>query len=396
VSLDPLRVQAVDSARLWDGLDAVMSDAEAFHILRDHCPGLVSSYVVDMASATADSIASVAASLARILALPDIRASALRLGRGQSLPDHPPAPGLLAVDFHLTPQGPRLIEINTNPGGLLIADALARAVLDTPALDGAILSAFREDWRSPAAPPEGIAIVDDGPARQFLFPEFLLYRNLFTRAGIAAEIADPTHLAFDGRVLSLHGKPAGLIYNRLTDFFLDSPRHAVLDQAWRNGAARLVPDPLSHALFSDKRLLSLLCDRQALLDHGADQSDASGVSAAVPATEVANDSNWDGLWQRRKSLFFKPAKGHAGKAAYRGDKLSRSTWNSLYADDYVAQDLTPAPRVSLPGGGTLKADIRAFLRGGTVLLLAARLYDGQTTNFRTPGGGFAPVRVRQA
>jgi hypothetical protein len=26
-------------------------------------------------------------------------------------------------------------------------------------------------------------------------------------------------------------------------------------------------------------------------------------------------------------------------------------------------------------------------------LVAARLYQGQTTNFRTPGGGFAPVFV---
>jgi len=26
-----------------------------------------------------------------------------------------------------------------------------------------------------------------------------------------------------------------------------------------------------------------------------------------------------------------------------------------------------------------------------VLLYAARMYQGQTTNFRTPGGGFAPV-----
>jgi len=28
---------------------------------------------------------------------------------------------------------------------------------------------------------------------------------------------------------------------------------------------------------------------------------------------------------------------------------------------------------------------------GTILLSAARLYQGQTTNMRTPGGGFAPV-----
>ena len=28
-----------------------------------------------------------------------------------------------------------------------------------------------------------------------------------------------------------------------------------------------------------------------------------------------------------------------------------------------------------------------------IVLAAARLYQGQTTNFRTPGGGFAPVFV---
>ena len=39
----------------------------------------------------------------------------------------------------------------------------------------------------------------------------------------------------------------------------------------------------------------------------------------------------------------------------------------------------------------MKADIRAFVYQGSVQLFAARLYQGQTTNFRTPGGGFAPV-----
>jgi len=30
---------------------------------------------------------------------------------------------------------------------------------------------------------------------------------------------------------------------------------------------------------------------------------------------------------------------------------------------------------------------------GAALLTAARIYQGQTTNFRTPGGGFAPVFI---
>jgi hypothetical protein len=41
----------------------------------------------------------------------------------------------------------------------------------------------------------------------------------------------------------------------------------------------------------------------------------------------------------------------------------------------------------------LKLDLRAYVYQGAIQLLAARLYAGQTTNFRTPGGGFAPVFV---
>jgi hypothetical protein len=39
----------------------------------------------------------------------------------------------------------------------------------------------------------------------------------------------------------------------------------------------------------------------------------------------------------------------------------------------------------------LKFDLRDYAYDGAVQWVAARLYQGQTTNFRTPGGGFAPV-----
>lgn len=38
-----------------------------------------------------------------------------------------------------------------------------------------------------------------------------------------------------------------------------------------------------------------------------------------------------------------------------------------------------------------KLDVRLYTYAGEVLLGVARLYQGQITNFRTPGGGFAPV-----
>ena len=40
-------------------------------------------------------------------------------------------------------------------------------------------------------------------------------------------------------------------------------------------------------------------------------------------------------------------------------------------------------------------DLRAYTYAGRIQLLAARLYQGQTTNMRTPGGGFAPILLTQ-
>ena len=39
------------------------------------------------------------------------------------------------------------------------------------------------------------------------------------------------------------------------------------------------------------------------------------------------------------------------------------------------------------------SDVRVYTYKGAPLLCAARVYQGQTTNFRTPGGGFAPVFI---
>jgi hypothetical protein len=107
----------------------------------------------------------------------------------------------------------------------------------------------------------------------------------------------------------------------------------------------------------------------------------------------------DALWAERRKLFFKPAAGYGSKAAYRGDKLTRRVWNEIARGDYVAQALVaPSERhVEVDSAETdLKLDVRAYVYDGGIQLVAARLYEGQTTNFRTPGGGFAPVFVVNA
>ncbi|MBS1246209.1 MAG: hypothetical protein H6R47_408, partial [Proteobacteria bacterium] len=100
------------------------------------------------------------------------------------------------------------------------------------------------------------------------------------------------------------------------------------------------------------------------------------------------------LWAERKRLFFKPAGGYGSKAVYRGDKLTRRVWEEILAGDYVVQELVPPGerQVQVEAESTaLKYDVRCFVYAGKIQLLAARLYQGQVTNFRTPGGGFAPV-----
>ena len=97
--------------------------------------------------------------------------------------------------------------------------------------------------------------------------------------------------------------------------------------------------------------------------------------------------------------FFQACRRLRQQGCYRGDKLTRRVWGEILRGDYVAQQLV-APserRLEVDGAETdLKLDVRAYVYGGVIQLLAARLYEGQTTNFRTSGGGFAPVFVVNA
>ena len=81
-------------------------------------------------------------------------------------------------------------------------------------------------------------------------------------------------------------------------------------------------------------------------------------------------------------------------SSLRGDKLTQRVWQEILAGGYVAQALVA------PGGRViqneepvqvLKFDLRDYAYDGRVQWVAARLYQGQTKNFRTPGGSFAPV-----
>lgn len=313
--------------------------------------------------------------------------------------------GLLGFDFHLSPQGPKLIEINTNPGGVLLNALMGQAqrlcmpeVVDSPtdlvAAEQRVLDVLLDEWALSRGRRvlTSVAIVDEVPEKQYLYPEFLLFRELFLRNGIHAKICDPQELAYDAGHLALGGATIDLVYNRLTDFGLDETQHEVLRTAYLERCVVLTPHPRAHALYADKRNLVLLGNRDFLQDAGLDSRTADVLAAAVPRTLVMTPENRDELWQQRRHLFFKPSAGFGSKASYRGDKLTRRVWEEMNSRPYIAQELVPPSERRIGHDqAPLKADIRCYAYRGKPLLYAARLYQGQTTNFRTPGGGFAPV-----
>jgi hypothetical protein len=192
------------------------------------------------------------------------------------------------------------------------------------------------------------------------------------------------------------GMPVDLVYNRLTDFDLSKPDHSALREAYVSGAAVMTPSPRAHALHADKRNLIALSDDALLAQWGVPGADRALLTQVVPKTRAVTAESADAFWAERRHLFFKPAGGYGSKAAYRGDKLTRRVWSEITQGGFVAQQLVaPSERLIDVGGlpTRLKLDVRAYAYAGRILLLAARTYAGQTTNFRTAGGGFSPVIV---
>jgi hypothetical protein len=256
---------------------------------------------------------------------------------------------------------------------------------------------FQREWalQRGTGMPRRIAIVDDKPEEQYLYPEFLLAQRFFLKNGIEALIVDAEKLRYEGGQLLVGNESIDLVYNRLVDFAFEHPQHEALRAAHQNSAVVVTPNPHVHALYADKRNLALLSDQAVLRAWGL-SAEMVGDLAGVPRTVLVTSDNAAQLWEKRKKLFFKPAGGHGSKAVYRGDKLTKGVWAEIMRGGYVAQDFAaPSERmIKLDGLPQVrKTDVRLYVYDGQVLLTAARLYQGQTTNFRTPGGGFAPVFV---
>ncbi|MGB4765943.1 MAG: hypothetical protein WBH09_03445 [Rugosibacter sp.] len=436
--------ESLDRARLNSELERV---SQGFNeLVMAQRPHLFSSSVTFVGDEHIRQMAALIAAIEQVVAMPAYQAHVL--AHAPDIARHQPAARgvFMGYDFHVGRTGPQLIEINTNAGGGLLNALLARAqkacCKDVEALlpgdlahatpEQMFLDMFRAEWQAGAAhvrrPKSGlsrdgfkasrrvtsaprrkypwgadflrnplpgtVAIVDLAPPLQYLYPEFLLFQRLFVEAGIEAVICDPAELVFRDGALWHGTTKIDLVYNRLTDFSLAEPASAALRAAYLADAAVITPHPRAHALYADKRNLVALSDADLLASWGVNETTRSLLLDGIPHTERVAAERAADFWTRRRQLFFKPATGYGAKAAYRGDKITKRVFDEVLAGDYVAQALVPPSQRTLQVGKTpvdLKVDLRNYVYAAHVQLIAARLWAGQTTNFRTPGGGFAPV-----
>ena len=402
---------SLDEDALSRALEVELGEKGLYELTRERCPYLFSAQPVFVADGHIQRMRNVIGAIETVVNSRRWRERVLAAAPAIARHDPGGAKGvLMGYDFHIGAESVGLIEINTNAGGAMLNALLAGAqsaccpevqfliptAATTDQLKQALVAMFQREWQLSGRdrPLESIAIVDENPTEQYLYPELVLFRELFHRSGIQAIIAAPEQLQFrDGRLWA-ENLAIDLVYNRLTDFYLQQDKVSSIREAYLAHAVVLTPHPQSHTLYANKRNLALLTDPAELNNLHVPDDLQQLLLQGIPHTEVVNPIHADRLWAERKRLFFKPASGYGSKAAWRGDKITRRVWGEILAGDYVAQALVPpGERVALSESAPLvfKYDVRNYVYDGAVQWVAARLYQGQTTNFRTPGSGFAPV-----
>ncbi|WP_413585500.1 hypothetical protein [Bdellovibrio sp. HCB274] len=300
---------------------------------------------------------------------------------------------MMSYDFHLDEnQQLKLIEVNTNASFLALGHEMYKTLeLPLPVPDFSwdevrrdILTELTLQGKTSTPGPLKVAITDEAPSEQRLFAEFLVYNELFKSFGWDSRIVDYRDLfkSFDPQ----------FIYNRYTDFFLSEDSSQVLKNKFVSGDVCLSPNPYEYLLLADKQRLIEWSQPGFFESHGLSETEIQTLRKAVPASYDMGTANTEEVWSQRKNLFFKPKNAYGSKQSYKGQSVSRKTFDTLLNSDIIAMEYIPAPEVLLQtpeGEQKFKYDLRCYAYQGRLQLVVARIYQGQVTNLRTPYGGFA-------
>jgi hypothetical protein len=138
---------------------------------------------------------------------------------------------LSSYDFHLIGDIPKLIEINTNAGGLFLNYKLLQLakpccgntkVQDISNFEEKIVNMFRREFALKSGGKEElltVAIMDENIQEQFLYPEILICKEILEKDEIQTFMVDSKDIEVKINTAYYKDVKIDLIYNRNTDFY---------------------------------------------------------------------------------------------------------------------------------------------------------------------------------
>lgn len=300
---------------------------------------------------------------------------------------------LMSYDFHIDENNnAQLIEINTNASSYLIGNEISK-LLDSKDYTQELKNAFLNEFSKFDQPVKNIAIIDDNPKDQFMYLEFLMFKDLFTSWGYKCSILDYKSLKYDGtQLIDTDGAPIDFIYNRYCDFDLSDSSSNDLLSAYTKNQCLLSPNPKEYLLLADKnRMIEWNTGHwRESLELNTKEIDILDQTL-IPSKPI-NQFNPEELWANKKNYFLKPTQSFGGKSVYRGKSLTKKTFERLISTDTLVQKFVPAQSL-VADEQKWKYDFRAYAYKDKVQYILARAYQGQVTNLQTLGGGLALVDI---
>jgi hypothetical protein len=297
-----------------------------------------------------------------------------------------------SFDFHTDAAGNiQLIEVNTNASflalGVNLYEFLQKENL-VPFSETDLVNMFRREMKLAGATEPTIFILDEKPQEQRLYIEFLLYKEIFKKHGLGCEIVDAAEVG------AIENIPSGsLVYNRHTDFYLSEQKSLSLRNRFNSKELFLSPNPWEYFQLADKI---------RLLDWNS-QSEIEKPNSLLAVYDLDIETP-EKIWALRKNLFFKPKSSFGGKGVFKGASISKKVFDSFFGQHFIAQQLAPPAEVDIEVEALvdnkpnrefqkMKFDLRCYAYDEQLQMIIARVYQGQSTNLRTVGGGFAIVKV---
>lgn len=292
-----------------------------------------------------------------------------------------------SYDFHVAGDDVKLIEINTNAS----MSSLFHLLNQTTSMS--LFPDFKNNLQkivTQISPSQKIFIMDENPSSQPMYFEFLVFQKWFKEWGFECEIVDTDEL---NTLLKTEPQPC-LIYNRDTDFYLERTKFSEIKKLYFENYLHLSPNPRGYFLRADKYRLQNIVE--FLRTNPTFLHNPETLLSVIPKSIKVDPLQADWLWQNRSEYFFKPQNSFGSKAVYKGKSITKKVFQHILSEPYVAQQFCPAgecDQQTPQGLEKFKFDIRVYTFGSEILMMGARCYQGQVTNFRTLGGGAAPVVV---